>query len=85
MTVVENPKTGADMKYELNTWYHYDEAAKKHFERWAPTEAAAAGHLVLACKKWYDATGKLHVSDDNYQSFEVTCKECWKSWKVECQ
>lgn len=37
-TVVENPKTGADMKYELNTWYHYDDAAKKHFERWAPVE-----------------------------------------------
>lgn len=61
MTVVENPKTGADMKYELNTWYHYDEAAKKHFERWAPTEAAAAGHLVLACKKWDEETDKFFI------------------------
>lgn len=60
-TAVENLKTGADMKYELNTWYHYDDAAKKQFERWAPVEAAAAGCLVLACKRWNEETDKFYV------------------------
>lgn len=43
------------------------------------------GGTLMGISKWYDATGKLHVRDENHQSFEVTCKECWKSWKVECQ
>lgn len=43
------------------------------------------GGTLLGISKWYDATGRLHVRDENYQTFEVTCKKCWKSWKVDCQ
>lgn len=60
-TVVENPKTGADMKYELNTWYHHDEAAKNTMERWAPVEAGERGRLVIACKRWDEQTDKFYV------------------------
>lgn len=43
------------------------------------------GGTLAGISMWYDATGRLHVRDGNYQTFEVTCEKCWKSWKVECQ
>ena len=41
------------------------------------------GGTCMGISSHYDKNGNLLLWDRNSQVIEVTCGECWKSWKVE--